>query len=160
MQALLLELRPAELDERGLRSALRTHAETWSDRQGVEVDFRANGATDLPLAHQQALFRVAQEALANVGRHAQATQVEIELGSRNGDVTLSIRDNGRGFDPEAVRAQSSMGLRGMKERITPLGGAVRVESQPGSGTHLAATLPNPGNGRHSESATADGDADD
>lgn len=141
LRALLDELRPAGLDERGLVAALTDYVADWSRREGIAVDWRMNGDVSLPLTHEQAFFRVAQEGLANVARHAQASQVTIEFDATADRVTIRITDNGRGFDPAAARNAGSMGLRGMQERMTGLGGTLATDTAPGKGTRLVASLP-------------------
>jgi len=99
------------------------------------------GDLSLPLTHEQALFRVVQEALTNVARHAQAARVTVELHATPETVTLRVADDGRGFDPAAIQTGSTMGLRGMRERLARLGGTLTVDAVPGAGTRLVACLP-------------------
>ncbi len=106
------------------------------DRQGSRPGSRW---TESIPETEQALFRLAQEALANVAKHAEAKQVAITLVRTDGAVTMSVADNGRGFDPESA-AGKGLGLRSMRERIEALGGELSVESAPGSGTRLVAQL--------------------
>jgi NarL family two-component system sensor histidine kinase LiaS len=145
MQALLNELRPVGLDERGLVAALVDHLVAFERREGIAVHWQTEAADDLllPPPCEQALFRVAQEALANVARHAQATHVTVELRVMPEAVTLQVSDDGRGFDPSAVEAGSTMGLRGMQERLSGLGGTLTVDAAPGAGTRITASLPRP-----------------
>ncbi|MBN1311690.1 MAG: HAMP domain-containing protein [Anaerolineae bacterium] len=143
MQALLDELRPVGLDERGLAAALTDYLDTFEQRQGIEVDWQTVPDVLLPPTHEQALFRVTQEALTNIARHAQATHVTVELGATAETVTLRIVDNGRGFDPSTIEPGTTMGLLGMRERVTELGGALIIDSTPGVGTQLTASLPRP-----------------
>jgi signal transduction histidine kinase len=105
----------------------------------------------LPLTHEQALYRVAQEALANVARHARATRVTVELSTTPEAVTLRIVDDGRGFDPAAIGPGATMGLQGMRERLTGLGGTFTIDATLGAGTRLAARLSRPTHTHGSES---------
>ncbi len=140
MQVLLNELRPAGLDERGLVAALSDYVTAFANREGIEADLCADAELKLPLAHQQAFFRVVQEALANVARHAEASRVEIRLDSDAESVMLEVADDGRGFDPTAMYARTSMGLQGMRERLAGIGGTFEVESAPGEGTRITARM--------------------
>ncbi len=140
MQVLLNELRPAGLDERGLVAALSDFVTAFASREGIEADLCADAELELPLAHQQAFFRVAQEALANVARHAEASRVEIRLDSDAESVMLEVADDGRGFDPTVMFARTSMGLQGMRERLAGIGGTFEVESAPGEGTRITARM--------------------
>lgn len=161
---LVHDLHPSALDQLGLVAALRHLAAEFMRTHGVAVDVhimnrggREDGGdgrdgrdrgpgrdeSGLPAAVERTLYRMAQEALTNVARHAQASQVSIILDGRQGQVQLVIEDDGRGFDPQALEhsAGGGMGLRGMRERITLHGGAFKVESQPGRGTALFARIP-------------------
>ena len=137
-------LRPAVLDDLGFVPALRTLAEEFAGRTGVTVDLQA-----APLARnpgpevQVALYRVLQEALTNVARHAVATRVVVALGAESGDVVLAVRDDGRGFDVERATGpgDARAGLAGMKERVVGAGGRFSISSAPGRGTRLEARLP-------------------
>jgi NarL family two-component system sensor histidine kinase LiaS len=145
MEALLNELRPAGLDERGLVAALTDYLTTFEQQQSIRVDWHTVGmdGLSLPLMHEQALYRVAQEALANVARHARATCVMVELSTTPEAVTLRIVDDGRGFDPVAVEPGATMGLQGMHERLAGWGGTLTIDATPGVGTRLTARLPRP-----------------
>lgn len=140
------ELRPSALDDLGLELALRRYATEWSDTTGVRLDFHSAGLEGerLPLEFETALYRVAQEALTNVLRHAKATRVSLLLERRAGIVSLIIEDDGRGFKSRAVlhnpAAQRKLGLLGMEERIRLAGGSLTVESTPGAGTTVFARL--------------------
>jgi NarL family two-component system sensor histidine kinase LiaS len=153
MEALLNELRPAGLDERGLVAALTDYLATFEQQQSVRVDWHMAGVDDvsLPLTHEQALYRVAQEALANVARHARAIHVTVELSRTPEAVILYIVDDGRGFDPAAVEPGTTMGLQGMRERLIRLGGTLTIDATPGAGTRLTARLPRPTHTHGSES---------
>lgn len=139
------DLRPAALDDVGLEAALQEFIRQWSSTQGIEAEFHStlgDGAR-LPRDVESHLYRIVQEALNNVGKHAQAAHVSVLLERRGDEVRLIIEDNGRGFDLEAVRGKrgSGMGLAGMQERAASIGGDLQLESSPGKGTTLFVRLP-------------------
>jgi signal transduction histidine kinase len=143
MRALIFELRPGALEEEGLFEALRKHAAAVEGREMVKVSVVCVPNTDLPRlkpAAEEALYRIAQEALHNVGKHARASKVEVCLEAVDGEMTLRISDNGIGFDPRGVRA-GHMGLGTMGQRAAALGGEYRVESAPGKGTTITVRVP-------------------
>ncbi|MFZ5557997.1 MAG: PAS domain S-box protein [Pseudomonadota bacterium] len=136
------ELRPAILDDLGLAEAIQWQAREFQRRAGILT--RAACEPDdleLPESVSIALFRVCQEALTNVARHANARRVDIRLERRDGRVALEVVDDGAGFTLERVLRPESHGLRGMEERIEPLGGELRVMSEPGAGTRVRAEIP-------------------
>lgn len=141
------ELRPPELDHLGLKDALACYAEQWSRRSGVPADFVSAGGDGrrLPREAETALYRVAQEALTNVLRHAGADGVTVVLEQTPDQVTLVVEDDGRGFDaeesPDGAGARRRMGLLGMRERVELAGGTLGIESAPGAGTTLVARVP-------------------
>jgi signal transduction histidine kinase len=139
------ELRPAVLDELGLVPALRSYLKEYAERTGVLVHFE-RGARDVPLSAEQktALFRVVQESLNNVAKHAQATEVEISLSLVKGGIRLQVKDNGKGFAMDAGRSRvekKRLGLQGMQERIVLMNGRFFVQSAPGAGTTVVAQIP-------------------
>lgn len=135
-------LRPTILDDFGLDAALRSLAESFSQRTGIEVHFESNLAgRRLPDDVETNLFRIAQEALTNVARHAQASQVSIHLHSQNEAVALKVRDNGRGFEAGVRRAGDGLGLAGMQTRARGCGGTLRLDSAPGKGLTIEVTCP-------------------
>jgi len=138
------ELRPAILDDLGLMPALRFLSEGVGQRAGLTIAVSGSAEERLPPAVEIALYRVVQEALNNVARHARATRATIEVQRVDRDVVCRIVDDGRGFDPVAVSArgrQRGIGLDGMRERIARLGGALEVRSEPGRGTELLFHIP-------------------
>jgi len=145
---LALELRPTALDDLGLRVAVANYVEGWGERAGVEVDFHATGLDGdrLPAPVETALYRVVQEALANVFKHAGAKRVNVALLLAPGHVSAVVEDDGRGFDPEAESGPADghrLGLLGMRERAALVGGSLSVESAPGRGTTVIARVPLP-----------------
>ena len=136
------DLRPALLDDLGLARALEHLAREWHARSGVAIDTDCGDAGEVPEAVATALFRVAQEALGNVERHAVAGRVRLALQRENGELRFEIADDGRGFDvPGAQRSpRTGLGLTHMRERIESLGGRFTLSSS-ARGTLLAATFP-------------------
>lgn len=139
LTGLLQELRPATLEGKGLVEALRTYTADWSRRSNIPAQIRLQGERPLPLEVEQALFRVAQEALANVTRHSQARTADVHLAWQNGEVVLTVADDGRGFQPAEV-GQRGVGLHSMQERVAALGGRLEIESRPGQGTQVIASV--------------------
>jgi two-component system, NarL family, sensor histidine kinase UhpB len=134
------QLRPSALDDHGLVAALETQLKRFSARTGVEARLDTGGDPDrVAEVVQTAIYRVAQEALTNVTRHAGATIVELVVAQTNGEVELRVSDDGRGFDP-AVRGHG-LGLVGMAERARLVGGELDVRSAPGGGTTITLRVP-------------------
>jgi signal transduction histidine kinase len=134
-----LLLRPSMLDDFGLVPALEWQAREVSKRTGLRVQVSADeGAGELPDAHRTCIYRVVQEALHNCARHAQARSVKVVVEQEVRKIVLSVEDDGRGFDAGHVRG---LGLVGMAERVTHLGGSFAVRSHPGGGTRVAVELP-------------------
>ena len=149
VQSMAVELRPPALDSLGLVAALQNHLEDWSARHGTEHDFQARGLAGLRLSREieTTLYRVVQEGLTNVLKHAGATHVGVILELRDGLVRVVLEDDGGGFDVEQVlgspgKAQR-LGVRGMRERVALLGGELEIESSPGRGTTLYVRVPVP-----------------
>jgi signal transduction histidine kinase len=140
------DLRPAALDHLGLSAALETLVAGWSERFGIAAEFKDGDGSALRLsaAQEANLYRVAQEALHNILKHARATHVNVALHRRGGDLLLAIEDNGRGFtvEPSASRAAGSgLGVTSMQERAALIGGALSIESEPGRGTTIRVRVP-------------------
>lgn len=133
------QLRPSSLEGKELAEALPEHVRAWSRRYGILAEARVTGARPLPPQVGDALFQVAQEALANVVRHSEASQVDLAMHSDEESVTLTLADDGRGF--AADQPTLGQGLRGMRERMAAVGGTVTVDSDPGRGTRVACTAP-------------------
>lgn len=139
----LHDLRPAPLEHDGLVRALHGVVDRWAADTGIATELVVDRApAELPTAVEVALLRAAQEALANVARHAHARRVVLTLAPMDDLVALDVRDDGRGFDPSST-PPGSLGLVGMRERVGALGGVVDVESAPGQGTALSARVPLP-----------------
>ncbi|WP_328531924.1 sensor histidine kinase [Nocardioides sp. NBC_00368] len=136
------DLTPAELAGTGLADALSALVESWRDDHGVEASFVVVGdATALHPEVEATLLRIAQEALANVAKHARAQRVGVTLTFDGSEVILDVRDDGVGFDPAAPRRSSAFGLGVMRDRARRLTGTFTLESAPGSGTAVSASIP-------------------
>ncbi len=137
------DLRPTLLDDLGLASAMEQIAREFGERTGMAIDARVDSLPAMPEAAATAMFRVAQEALGNISKHAQAQHVWLTLQYSNHGLVLELRDDGCGFDVVGTlrRAREGLGLTNMRERMETLGGQFRLQSTPGS-TVLSATLPN------------------
>jgi PAS domain S-box-containing protein len=144
---LALELRPTALDDHGLESALSNYAEGWAERSGIEVDFHGIGLEGdrLPSQVETALYRVVQEALTNVLKHAAARRVSVVIQRAKGQVTAVIEDDGRGFDADSITGSDDrrLGLLGMRERVGLLGGSLTIEPGANRGTTVIARVPLP-----------------
>jgi signal transduction histidine kinase len=134
-----LLLRPSMLDDFGLVPALNWQAKETAKRTGLRIQvFAADLPRDLPEEHKTCIYRIVQEALNNVSRHAQASAAQVGLQRTDQQIDLTIQDDGTGFDSERVRG---LGLLGMEERVHHLGGSFSIDSQPGRGTLLKIHLP-------------------
>jgi signal transduction histidine kinase len=141
VRSLAVELRPTALDDFGLVPALERLVETFAERSGIKTAIEAHlGDARLPSETETVLYRLVQEALTNVVKHAAATSVSIVLTRRDDGVSLLVEDNGRGFAPGDV-SPDALGLVGMRERLALLGGTLAIEAPPGEGTSLAAHVP-------------------
>ena len=141
MRTLIFELRPSSLESDGLIQALRTHATAVQRRTGLIIVVDAEPIDRLPLAAEEALYRIGQEALHNIVKHANASNATIRIVREGDQVRLLVTDDGAGFDPEGVPRGSHLGLIGMRQRIELVGGELHVESRPGHGTTIAAAVP-------------------
>lgn len=140
MRALLLELRPAQLEHLGLAEAIEDLAAAYRARLGITVT-TALTTVALPTAVEHAFLRIAQEALANAARHADATVITLELASQDNSITFIITDNGAGFTVATKNHQHGLGLHSMQERIQELHGTLTIETSPGQGTRIHICLP-------------------
>ncbi|HMB18682.1 MAG TPA: GAF domain-containing sensor histidine kinase [Gaiellaceae bacterium] len=141
VRRLAVELRPKALDDFGLIAALQRLAETFAEQTGIRMHVEAAlGDSRLPAETETALYRIVQEALTNVIKHAQAGTVSVVLTRKGDRVVAVIEDDGRGFDPEDMRDER-LGLLGMRERIALVDGQLSVESRPGEGTTIAVEVP-------------------
>ncbi len=143
LHRLAANLRPASLDHLGLEAALRQYLRSAGSKSDLTVRFKARGFAGkrLPAAVETALYRVVQEAVTNVVRHARATRVDVLAECRDGRVNLMVEDDGVGFDPDEVRRGEHLGLLGLQERADALGGTMTLESAPGKGTAVVVEVP-------------------
>jgi signal transduction histidine kinase len=141
IRRLVHDLRPVALDELGLVPALRQHLTRCEHEQGLAVEFVADEGERLPAPLETALFRIVQEAVNNVLRHAQALHVIVTLSRDLDQVTVQIVDDGQGFDIQLPRSGRHVGLWSMRERVEQLGGQLEVHSAPGQGTTVTAIVP-------------------
>ncbi|HET6595187.1 MAG TPA: histidine kinase [Anaerolineales bacterium] len=139
LKLIIDELRPAALQGKGLAQALKEYAIRWQEHTGIRMETVISGERSLPLEVEQALYRVLQEALSNIARHAEADTVGLSLSTTPEKVTLIVADNGRGFDIAAV-SSSSYGLTGMQTRLSEVGGTLNVESTLSAGTTVTAEV--------------------
>jgi signal transduction histidine kinase len=143
VRRLAVELRPSTLDDFGLSTAVERLAETFRDNTGMRVDVDAQlGDVRLPAEVETALYRIVQEALANIVKHAEATRVSILLTRKESSVAAVVEDDGKGFDKRET-GDDVLGLVGMRERVGLVGGRLVIESAKGSGTTIAAEVPVP-----------------
>jgi signal transduction histidine kinase len=151
LRVLITELRPAALDDLGLVPAIETLAQRTATGEGLllqtNIELGLEEGIRLDTEVESALYRLAQEALTNLAKHAGAKHVEIRLSRRGDDLELCVRDDGIGFDPSVE--QGGFGLVGMRERVALVGGRLEIDSAPGQGTTLRAILPMPVSGRRS-----------
>lgn len=142
LRAAVVELRPAALDEDGLVATLRTQVQVLDRAQSARVTFESHGVRALPATQEEALLRVAQEALHNALRHSGGARVTVALTRRGAGTVLRITDDGQGFDPTAVRqAGRHLGLVSMSHRAHSVGGTLSVESAPGKGATIEMEVP-------------------
>ena len=141
VRRLAVELRPTALDDFGLAPAVQRLADTFREQSGLQVDLESQlGEERLPSEVETALYRVVQEALTNIVKHADAGRVSILLSRKDGSVVAVVEDDGSGFDPGASR-EDALGLAGMRERAALVGGRLQIESAVGAGTTLVAEVP-------------------
>jgi two-component system sensor histidine kinase UhpB len=143
---IILDLRPTMLDHLGLVPALRWYAEAQLSGLGIRFTIREQGdPRRMAPAIETALFRAAQEAINNIARHSRATRAEFILDYAPAQTRVGIRDNGKGFDPTTIMSASDhkrgLGLLGMEERMSAIGGRVTIHSAPGDGTTIQLSVP-------------------
>jgi signal transduction histidine kinase len=138
MRLLLHQVHPPVLEAEGLVAALQARLAAVEGRAGLQTEFRVDGERRLPIAIEEELYWIAQEALNNVRKHAAARRVIVHLHFTAATITLEVTDDGVGFDPQAVRSagRGGGGLRSIAERAARVGGRLTHESQPGAGTRL------------------------
>jgi two-component system sensor histidine kinase DegS len=142
----IFNLRPASLSDVGLILTLRQHIRDYSEQHGTEVELNVPEKLTLSSDQELVVFRVIQEALQNIHKHAVASRVEVDLQQRaGGPLVVTITDNGQGFNPKVARQRqpSSSGLVNMRERAATVGGTLQIDSSPGEGTTITLVLPMP-----------------
>jgi len=140
VRQLAVELRPKALDDFGLVAALERLTLTFEEQTGIDVEFQAAVNERLPSEIETALYRIVQESLTNIVKHARAGRVSIVLTRKGDTASVVVEDDGVGFEPGRAR-DGGLGLAGMRERVGLLGGRLRVESRPGAGTTFVAEVP-------------------
>jgi len=145
VQRISSELRPSVLDDLGLATAIEAEAVRFEHRTGIEcaLSLPDHAALHIQGAAATAIYRIVQEALTNVSRHANATRIELRLSQQPGELLLEIRDDGRGITAAEVSDRFSLGLIGIRERADLVGATVRFEGQPGRGTIVSVRIPAP-----------------
>ena len=142
VRRIAMDLRPSILDDLGLQEALKWQASEFQKRSGIRCQFTANNQQEMIApAVAITLFRIFQESLTNIRRHASATEVNTELKILKKELSLLIRDNGKGFDKREVERKKSLGILGMEERILKLGGNLEITTAPGEGTMVKVVVP-------------------
>lgn len=147
VRQLAVELRPMTLDNLGLLAAIQSYARDWSRKCDTRIEVRASGLEPedrLPPEQELVLYRIVQEALTNIARHAEARHASVTLERRDGVIVATIEDDGKGFDPEATYhepGERPLGLFGMQERTALLGGHFILWSRPGAGTQIVVQVP-------------------
>ena len=137
------DLRPLVLDDLGLGAAIEWLAHNFTQRTGIPCSLDADEALDLPEPYATGVFRMVQESLANVAKHARATRVEVRVAREGDSLLLTVRDNGAGFRVTDPRKPQSLGIAGLRERAHLMRGEVRIDSAPGEGTRVEARIPLP-----------------
>jgi signal transduction histidine kinase len=142
VRSLSAELRPGMLDDLGLCAAIEWHVGRFSERTAIpcELSLPEDDSAVSPV-HATAVYRILQELLTNVARHSQATRVRIRLERSDGNLVLTVEDNGKGIDKKSIESKESLGLLGIRERVRPLGGGVVIGSTRGKGTTVVVQLP-------------------
>jgi signal transduction histidine kinase len=144
MRLLIFELRPSALEKDGLIAALQYRLEAVEARVGIRTEFHVEGDDNLGPALQEEIYRIAQEALNNVLKHAQASRVTVELTLGADDCNLVVRDDGVGLDAWLSQARGGLGLSNMRERARRIGGFLSIEGKPGKGTEVRVSVPRSG----------------
>ena len=137
------DLRPLLLDDLGLGAAVEWLAGTFTQRHGVPCRLAVDAELELQEPYATGVFRIVQESLQNVAKHAGASVASVEIEHTGGEIVLAVRDDGRGFDPAAPRRPGSLGLMGLRERAQLLNGTIAIRSAPGAGTQVEVRIPLP-----------------
>ena len=141
MRSLIFELRPADLDADGLAATLRKHVDVLGSVHSAEIEFKEDGYRRLEPSVEREIYRVAQEAIGNALKHANASRIEVALQMANGTAKLLVTDDGAGFDPDASQMRATrLGITSMEERAEAIGGNLRIKSGP-KGTRVQLEVP-------------------
>lgn len=136
------ELRPSVLDNLGIIAAIEWQSGEFENRTGIKTNFNTDSTQlELPVKTANAVFRIFQESLTNIARHAGATKVDVLLNLQDNKLFLTIRDNGKGFDMEKIAEKKTLGILGMKERTLLINGEYNIKSKPGAGTTITLVIP-------------------
>jgi signal transduction histidine kinase len=146
LHQIIADLRPQILDDMGLAAALKWYVQSYQQRRSLPCELRVEGTPyRLPAEYETVLFRITQEALTNIAKHARATHVAVTLAFSPSAVSLQVEDNGRGFDPEQALQRNNRnagwGLLGMRERTNLIGGQLMIDASPGQGARIRVTVP-------------------
>ncbi|MEI2691628.1 MAG: sensor histidine kinase [Anaerolineae bacterium] len=146
LHQIIADLRPQILDDMGLPAALKWYIQSYQQRRSLPTELIVEGSPyRLPAEYETVLFRITQEALTNIAKHAGATRVVVTLSFTPNELRLSVQDNGRGFDPQQALKRSGRnagwGLLGMRERASLIGGQVSIDSASGQGARIAVAVP-------------------
>jgi len=142
LHALSHRLHSSKLEILGLAVSVRSFCAEYAERHGIRVDFSHNHLpTSIPADIALALYRIVQEALRNVTKHSRALSVQVSLTANSIAISLTVTDNGVGFDPSSILLAEGIGLQSMKERARMFGGSLEVKSRPMQGTQIAVTVP-------------------
>jgi signal transduction histidine kinase len=134
------DLRPLVLDDLGLVAAIEWVVHNFTQRHGVPCELEMDESLELDEPYATAVFRIVQESLANIAKHAQARQAGVRVAREGGEIVIAVHDDGVGFDPLAARKAQSLGLIGLRERAQLLEGSVDIDSAPGRGTRVEARI--------------------
>ncbi len=141
MRDMSLRLRPGILDDLGLLPALIWHVQNYTEKTGIQVDLQHAGLDrDLPIDIRTAAYRIIQESLTNIARYAEVNEAKVTIRIDDNTLFIEVEDKGKGFDRVALSVNASAGLSGMQERAYALGGTLEIESNPGAGTRVTATI--------------------
>jgi PAS domain S-box-containing protein len=143
VQALSHDLHSSQLEYLGVIAGMGSWCKEFSERQGVQIDYKHEAQSPLPGETGLCLFRVLQEALHNAAKHSGASRIEVELSEESGEIHLTIRDFGKGFDVESVKQAKGLGLVSMRERVRLVDGTITIDSKPMGGTTIRVRVPLP-----------------
>jgi PAS domain S-box-containing protein len=141
VQALSHELHSSKLDYLGVVPGIRSWCKEFGERQGMEIDFKADVSSSVPSEIGVTLFRILQEAFHNAAKHSSVKRIEVQLRERSDEIHLDIRDAGKGFEIGAARQGSGVGLASMDERVRLVKGTINIDSEPGCGTNIHVRIP-------------------